>query len=235
MQRPNKHIHKNQHQIIGRRLVIPDIHGCYQTLLGLMDQVNPDKNDQIYFLGDYIDRGPASGKVLDYMLYLINSEYPVFPLRGNHEQMLLDVAKFDKQSLKGHARTYNILDLIMDGRIIPKYFDFLNNLPYFFELKDFYLVHAGFNFLSETPFEDKKAMLWIRQFMPDNRYQHNKQIIYGHDPEPLPVIKKAIASKTLKIPLDNGCVYTEARQGFGNLLCLNLDTFELLIQKNIDY
>ncbi|MCD4664857.1 MAG: metallophosphoesterase, partial [Bacteroidales bacterium] len=41
--------------------VIPDIHGCANTLRGLIeDLIQPSKHDWLYFLGDYIDRGPSS-------------------------------------------------------------------------------------------------------------------------------------------------------------------------------
>lgn len=44
--------------------VIPDIHGCYNTLKKLIeDNIGLNKDDYIFFLGDYIDKGPYSSKV----------------------------------------------------------------------------------------------------------------------------------------------------------------------------
>ena len=46
--------------------VIPDIHGCARTLHALIeDNIKPTKHDELYFLGDYIDRGPDSKGVID--------------------------------------------------------------------------------------------------------------------------------------------------------------------------
>lgn len=54
-----------------RILAVGDIHGMYQKLLSLMDQVqfNPAE-DLLVFLGDYIDRGPQSLECLDYVMDL---------------------------------------------------------------------------------------------------------------------------------------------------------------------
>src|SRR6266550_3145025 len=72
-----------------RTLAIGDIHGCNAALSALLEQVQPDPADQIIFLGDYIDRGPASRAVIDTLLELRKSCSTVF-LRGNHEVMILD-------------------------------------------------------------------------------------------------------------------------------------------------
>ena len=51
--------------------IIPDIHGCVLTLKTLIEnQIEPDKNDQLIFIGDYIDRGPDSKGVIDYIMNL---------------------------------------------------------------------------------------------------------------------------------------------------------------------
>lgn len=73
-----------------RLLAVGDIHGHLDKLQGLMDQVNPTTNDRVVFLGDYIDRGPDSKGVIEFLIGF-KKRYPktVF-LRGNHEQMLLD-------------------------------------------------------------------------------------------------------------------------------------------------
>ena len=71
-----------------------DIHGCYAELKTLVDTLKRDHDagaqDQFIFIGDYIDRGPCSKDVIDFLIRF-RAEYPktVF-LRGNHEDMLLD-------------------------------------------------------------------------------------------------------------------------------------------------
>ena len=73
-----------------RLIAVGDIHGQYNLLMDLMGQVRPRREDQLVFLGDYIDRGPGSPQVLDWLIEF-KAEYPhTVMLRGNHEQMLLD-------------------------------------------------------------------------------------------------------------------------------------------------
>lgn len=74
----------------GRLLAIGDIHGHLGPLKELLQQVGPTQEDRIVFLGDYIDRGPDSCGVIDYLLGF-QKHYPntIF-LRGNHEQVLSD-------------------------------------------------------------------------------------------------------------------------------------------------
>lgn len=57
-----------------KQWVIPDIHGCVRTLRALIEQlVIPAKEDTLYFLGDFVDRGPDSKGVLDYVMGLKES------------------------------------------------------------------------------------------------------------------------------------------------------------------
>ena len=95
----------------GKRLVIPDIHGCSNTFKELIEKVAPTKDDQLFFLGDYIDRGVDSSGVLKYLNELSEKGYQVFPIRGNHEQMLLDASEYPGV-LQAHARKENVKDLI---------------------------------------------------------------------------------------------------------------------------
>jgi serine/threonine protein phosphatase 1 len=53
-----------------RTLAIGDIHGCRRALSTLLDAVKPKKNDQLVFLGDYVDRGPDSPGVINTLLNL---------------------------------------------------------------------------------------------------------------------------------------------------------------------
>ena len=72
-----------------RQFVIGDVHGCKATLVALLEKINAQWDDEIYFLGDYIDRGRDSKGVLDTIFTLIEVGYKVTCLTGNHEAMLL--------------------------------------------------------------------------------------------------------------------------------------------------
>jgi len=221
----------------GRRLVIPDIHGCYATLLDLIQKIKLTKADQLFFLGDFIDRGPLSAAVLDFVFNLHELGFQIHPLRGNHEEMLLDSAKLDaRNTLHQYLDFNNTKDLLdTDREINPKYLQFMENLPYYYELEDFYLAHAGFNFNHREPLKAYDDMIWIRDFTPNKHLLKDRKLVHGHTPTSLNIIKEAIRNDDPVIPLDNGCVFYQnvvAIEGYeiGNLLCLDLDTFELYIQ-----
>ncbi len=44
----------------GNEYVIPDIHGCLLTFKALLKNIKLKKDDRLFLLGDYIDRGPDS-------------------------------------------------------------------------------------------------------------------------------------------------------------------------------
>ncbi len=67
--------------------IIGDIHGEVRLLDRLLDHVLPKEPEALVFLGDYIDRGPASREVVDRIREL---KTPVHCLMGNHEMMMLN-------------------------------------------------------------------------------------------------------------------------------------------------
>lgn len=212
----------------GRQLVIPDIHGCLATFKALLGQIKLTKNDQLFLLGDYINKGKDSKGVLDLIIKLQGQNgYQIYPLRGNHEQMLID----DYEGIK----TNQFLDKTAEFSQLE--YDFVSSLSYFYELDNFFLVHAGFNLETKNPFLDFESMLWKRDFAITNEiktnYFDNKTIIIGHNPTFLDYILQDITLKAPSICLDNGCVYKK-KWFLGNLLCLDLNSFEVFIQKNIE-
>ena len=77
----------------GRVLAIGDIHGCADALEALLDAINLQVEDTLVTLGDYVDRGPDTKRVLDTLITLKQTRHLV-ALRGNHENMMLQ-ARFD--------------------------------------------------------------------------------------------------------------------------------------------
>lgn len=221
----------------GRRLVISDIHGCTKTFEALLHWINLTRKDQLFLLGDYIDRGPDSSGVLDIIIGMMEDGYNIFPLRGNHEQMVMDKAALDgSKEVRAYLENNNSEDLIgKNKKVRSEYLKFFHRTAYYFELDKFYLVHAGFDFKARDPLAAYEEMLWIRQFEPSDKVLNGKILIHGHTPYLLDVIKEAVARKSQVIPLDNGCVFHGENKYLGNLLCLDLDTFELFVQENQDY
>ena len=81
-----------QEPIAGRTIAIGDIHGCAGALEVLLDLIKPTPDDLIVTLGDYVDRGPESQKVITRLISL-QQECQLVPLLGNHEFMLLEALK----------------------------------------------------------------------------------------------------------------------------------------------
>lgn len=233
--------------------MIPDIHGCAKTLEALFSElIRPEGTDSFYFLGDYIDRGPYSRETIDFIMNLERSGFKVRALIGNHEDFMLRT--FDEESQRksflgfrsplrvrkewlslGGRKTLesfkvkNLLDIPRD------YIDWMRRLEYFIELDHFFLVHAGFNFKKDDPFEDKSSMLWVRDYDIRPEKVRNKKIIHGHMPVSLEFIDMSIRTKSYWfIDLDNGC-YMNNRDGFGNLVALELNSMEYVVQYNRDY
>ncbi len=232
---------------MGRRFVIGDVHGCFKTLKQLVSmelRVNPE--DEVYFLGDYIDRGPFSREVLDYIIDLKWQGYKIFPLCGNHENMLIraleDERALDIWFRNGAEFTLKSFGLSPDrnwgyenlAQVPPHYITFMRSLPYYYELDNYILVHAGLNFRRENVFEDTDSMLWIRDFKYDEQKAKGKVIVHGHTPMPAISLKNNLRRKESKVlNLDAGCVYSHL-PGYGYLMAMDLDSKDCFIQKCID-
>lgn len=221
-----------------RRFAIGDIHGCAKTLKYLFEEeLKVTKEDLLVLLGDYIDRGQDSKGVLDYIIKLMGDGYNLETLRGNHEEMLLEAIadpeeKLDVWLMNGGEETLQSFGIKSIKEIPEQYIDFMRKLKYYVELEDYYLVHAGFNFVSDKPFEDTYSMVWIRNMEVDKQLLKGKRIVHGHTPIPYFKIKETLADETsMAINLDSGCVYGDYT-GLGYLAALDLDTLELHLVKN---
>ena len=71
------------------RYVVSDIHGCYEEYKELLRKIEFTDEDELYVLGDVVDRGPEPLKILRDMMMRIN----VFLVLGNHEYMMLRVLR----------------------------------------------------------------------------------------------------------------------------------------------
>lgn len=219
----------------GQRWVIADIHGCSNTFKRLVEKLNLSHKDQLFLLGDYVNRGPDSAGVFDFIFHLIKQKYQVFPLVGNHEIMLLE-ANRNKYILKNFTQKYNAQNVVdvRTEKIKSEYVRFIESLPYYYILEDFLLVHAGFNFAAFDPLQDFEAMLYIRNFKTEDKFLQGRQVVHGHSPRPMLTIQHHINTNLPTIPLDNGCVYQGKKENLGNLIAFNLATKDLVQQKNVD-
>ncbi len=220
--------------------VISDIHGCNNTLKHLVEhQIGLSKTDVLYCLGDFIDRGPGSRQVLDYVMNLRESGFTVYTLLGNHEEMFLNC--FFEQSMQGIWYSSGGNEMLKSFGVsavqeIPeKYIRFITDMERFKVLPDYLLVHAGFNFEINDIFSDEFSMLWIRNSKVDPAKTGNRIVVHGHTPTELKKIVHGIAtvSDHYQINIDNGAVYPD-RPGTGNLIAMRLNDHKLFIQPNME-
>lgn len=224
------------------KFAISDIHGCLKTFKALLQKIQFSKEDALYLLGDYIDRGPDSKGVIDYIWSLQEQGYSVSCLRGNHEQMLLDCMGDDVKYLfweyNGGSTTMSSFGHRFVSAIPDRYIDWFSNLPYYAEVDQYILVHAGFKFDMPNPFEEKHAMLWQRNWYDRINYSwlKDRRIIHGHTPISKKMIKDMHQQikKRPVIDIDNGCVFKQHSRDLGRLCALELTELTLFFQENID-
>jgi len=153
------HLSKPLKNAMSRTFAISDLHGCPETLRIIVEnQLRPQPHDRFLFLGDYIDRGPDSKGVVDYIFQLQNAGFEVRALRGNHEALMLaafesgDHESIDLWMRNGGRSTLDSFG-ISDVRQLPhRYLSFFESLDYYLELENCLLVHAGFNCHAPDPF-----------------------------------------------------------------------------------
>jgi serine/threonine protein phosphatase 1 len=188
---------------------IGDIHGCFQKLKLLLDQVplQPDR-DTIVFLGDYIDRGPDSFSVVSYLIELKKKSNNAVFLKGNHEYMLdcfisgtdrqLFLANGGEQTLRSYLkRQYHP----SSAPIPAEHLEFFQSLLPYYETDCFIFVHAGLKEGVDLQHQDPRDLFWIRKEFIESDYDFGKRVVFGHTPFQEPLISHN------KIGIDTGAVY----------------------------
>ena len=169
-----------------------------------MDRVGPTLDDQVVFLGDYIDRGPASAGVINYLIEFGNTLPTTIFLRGNHEQMFSDYLDGHDPALflmNGGVETLNSYHDREQWPIPSAHHAFLAELKNYYETEKHIFVHAGLRPGIPLAGQSDKDLLWIRQEFLRSNYDWGKVVVYGHTPRNKPLLTET------RIGLDSGCVY----------------------------
>jgi serine/threonine protein phosphatase 1 len=201
---------------MGKIFVIGDIHGCLQKVENLMSDINiDDQQDTVVFLGDYIDRGPDSFRVVEFILDFKEGKKNVFCLLGNHEDLFLDYLMYDRNRsafyMNGGFSTlisYNHPHVIED--IPERHRQFFISLMPYYETEAYIFVHAGLKPAVTLENQKKFDLLWIRTEFIDSHYDFGKTVVFGHTNFSRPLIEAN------KIGIDTGAVYG------GKLTCIEL-------------
>ena len=229
------------------KYIISDIHGCKKQYLELLEKINFSVQDQLYILGDVVDRGAESIDVLRYVMKQKNVTY----LLGNHDynfysfikELGLNMNNFKNSEMKwafnfwqrdgGLPTVEGFLALSEFER--KEIYDFLENASVYEEIehegKRYILSHAGIsNFQEEKLLEEYSVSDFINGRMDyDRRYFQNENIyiVSGHTPtffirrdrKPL------VFQENGHIEIDCGCVYG------GNLAAFCIETGEVTYVK----
>ena len=171
-----------------RQLVMGDLHGCYDALRTLCDAVGLTPADTLITLGDYVNKGPDSRRVIDWLLEL-DSWLTLVPLRGNHD-LLMHNARHDQAAyhrwqraggeatLRSYAGSTGRVGTLAD--VPASHWQFLDNrlLP-FFATETHFFVHAGVD--PALPLEDQPpAMLYECTFSDPKPHCSGKIMVCGH-------------------------------------------------------
>lgn len=201
-----------------RHFAIGDIHGCFKALASLVKFVPISNNDVVVTLGDYVNRGPESSAVIDWLLRF-EEKGNLIALRGNHECMML-AARENDESLTmwlecgGDATLASYSPLEDEGKlsdISEEHWQFLERTRGWYETETHVFVHA--NAYPELPMaEQPDFMLYWEFFDSSVPLESGKIMVCGH------------TSQKNGVPLNIGhavCIDTWAC-GKGWLTCLDV-------------
>lgn len=195
----------------------------------------PPERRLFVFLGDYIDRGPASRETIDRLIDLGRRHESIF-LKGNHEAIaikcLSDPRLIDQWMRLGGLQTlvsYGVRPEILPGKPIAElqaafhdalpqsHFRFLAGLQSSFTCGDFFFVHAGVRPEVELSQQKEADLLWIRDEFLSSRVDFGKIVVHGHTPT------HEIEIVPNRINIDTGAFAT------GRLTCLVIEDSSLSV------
>lgn len=192
----------------GRTVVIGDIHGCADELEALLDAIHPTPEDRLIAVGDLVNRGPSSERVLQ-----LARRHGILPILGNHERRFL-AAKSGKASkfLKnGDRRSFR--------QLADADWEWVASWPHVLELPELHalVVHGGFapfqEWAEQRPDVVTRIQVLTRKLRPAKRseaptgrpwadlWEGPQHVYYGHTPRP------GVLQHPHATGLDTGCVY----------------------------
>lgn len=189
-----------------RIYAIGDVHGCLDHLAAMHDRIGEEiERDhpadwRVIHVGDYVDRGPDSSGVIDFLARAVAAEPRIVALRGNHDQGMLDFLRtaewngiFANNGGETTGRSYGL-----DLRFLPEtaqaesaalsramplsHHDFLEGLPLTVELGDYFFCHAGVRPGVALEKQSPHDLMWIRRPFVDHDALFVKIVVHGHTP-----------------------------------------------------
>jgi len=188
---------------------IGDVHGRYDLLKALLAKIAADvagraagRRPIMIFMGDYVDRGPDSAKVVEALLWLQRrADLDVRLLKGNHEAAMLDfledpagAAAWLQFGGRETLASYGVLapepedgaaglDRARDDlleRMPASHLKLLQGLELMLQVGDYAFVHAGVRPRTALAAQDPQDLLWIRKPFLEAPGPFEKVIVHGH-------------------------------------------------------
>ncbi len=219
-----------------RIYAIGDIHGRLDLLTQLEGLIVDDaatgpQNKTVIYLGDYIDRGPDSGGVIDHLLDHPLAGFKGIRLMGNHEDFLINFLENGEQGsswiANGGDATLEYYGItawpyMTDGQlkplrsklenlVPPRHRDFLAALYVSYKLGDYVFVHAGVRPGVQLADQDETDLMWIREIFLKSNADFGHCVVHGHSIADEPEIRRN------RIGIDTGAYRT------GRLTCVVLE------------
>jgi serine/threonine protein phosphatase 1 len=193
---------------------VGDIHGRDDLLLEMAERIDADMETRsldhavTVFLGDYVDRGPGSMRVVE---RLAGGEWPtpMIALAGNHEDLLIafleDEAVLEVwRSLGGletlHSygvnigramagRDFGVVQSAFAAAFPARHRHFLQGLEISTHIGDYFFCHAGVRPGVPLDRQDRNDLLTIRDTFLSSEAEHGKLVVHGHTPSLAPEIR----------------------------------------------
>ncbi len=229
--------------------IIGDVHGCYKTLLALIEQFPNKQNSKIVFVGDLIDRGANSCEVIE---LIINNNYDC--VMGNHEELFLEYAPnkgefgndFNMENFPYYFKRCGGKETIESYKnnkeIYCKHYDFIQKLPLYLEYKDYktkdnrYLVVSHSAVGKTWCLRNSDNKLYLENFKSNTLWSRLEQFdnydifnVYGHTPRSNPKITE------FDINIDLGCSYKNHKKLPNPRLCaLEFPSMKIYTQESLE-
>lgn len=182
---------------MGRNFVIGDIHGCDVGLDLLLGELKLCADDTVVTLGDYVDRGPGSKRVIERLIAL-GGECKHIALMGNHELMIVR-ALDDRGELRLWMMNGGDATLSSYGVSITEFYDnpggvvrkcfpyehirFMSDCLVFHEDDDNIYVHANYHPDVAMDSQLERYVFWEHlNYVPDPHFS-GKTVWVGHTPQ----------------------------------------------------
>lgn len=156
--------------------VFGDIQGCFREMMCLLEKVDFDcKVDNLWFVGDLVNRGPDNLETLRFIMDLGDSAICVL---GNHDLHFLAVATGSHKPAR-HDTIGDLLAAPELGEII----EWMRHKPllHFDQTRNLVLVHAGLHPQWDVEYAQKRASE-VEQILRGPHYAHFLKKMYGNKP-----------------------------------------------------